>query len=313
MAPAILAKSAVNAEMCRLRERDDFAYGAAIDYRRCQALHRRWVAPVNWCAANPDRRRRLVEHAPACIAPHTTYLNHRETEGYYDECLRPARVRELRRIARATHVSLERAASLRSSTLCEYRPRHEFLDGRCVDAHRPTGPQGGVLLVGDSITYRGTNELARLAPGMVIDGYPGRTLGQLEERLQWFRSGRGEPAGLIVALGANRAHRMTRPGLRRVLGSLPAGVPLMLVLPFRMSPDTHVVARFTLRYASWMRGLARKREATCLADWAALATDRPRVLVDGVHPTPAGESYWAGWIAREWRRCGARVGGSAGR
>jgi hypothetical protein len=300
---AVLAKSAVNAEVCRLRGNTAFAYGAAIDYRRCRALHRRWVAPVNWCAANPARARQVVRGAPACLAPHTSYVTLRETEGYYDECLTPSRVRELRRIARSTGVSLARAASLHSRTLCGFRPGHVFRDGRCVAARGPTGPQGGVLLVGDSIAYRGINELAPLAAEMVLDGHPGRSLSQLAGRLEWFRSGRGEPSGLIVALGANAGRGVTRSELEQAVDSLPPTTRLLLVLPFRMSPRTDRVVAYTRRYGAWMRRIARTRDGTCLADWPALVERRPHVLVDGVHPTPAGEAYWARWVRGEWDRC----------
>lgn len=307
IAPAILAKSLVNAEMCQLRGQGEFAYGAAIDYRRCLALHRRWVAPVNWCAANPDRGRRLVEHAPACVGPYSTYLNHQETEGYYDECLTPKRVRELRRIAENEQVSLERAASLRSEALCASRPHHEFREGRCVHVKVPTGPQGGVLLVGDSITYRGTDELAPRAAELVIDGSPGRRLSDLEDRLAWFRSGRGQPDGLILELGTNTSRGFTESDLRRILVSLPPETPLMMVLPFRSDPDTHEVIRFTKRYGRWMRDFAKSREDTCIADWPALIKHHPKLLVDGVHLTRTGETYWAKWIARAWRRCAASL------
>jgi hypothetical protein len=310
-APAVLAKAAVNTEMCRLRGQGDFAFGAAIDYRRCVALHRRWVAPVNWCAANPDRGRRLVERAPQCVAPHSTYVNHQETEGYYDECLRPSRVRELRRIARNEQITLSRVASMRSETLCAFRPQHEFRKGRCVDVQRPTGPQGGVLLLGDSIAYRGINELAPVEPGLILDGHPGRRLTDLEDRLERFRSARGQPDGLILELGANAARPFAEADLRRVLGLLPPPTPVMLVLPFRSNPETRAVSRFTKRYGRWMRHVANTRDGTCIADWPSFVGRYPRVLVDGVHLTPRGEARWADWITREWRGCQGRLDAGA--
>jgi lysophospholipase L1-like esterase len=170
---------------------------------------------------------------------------------------------------------------------------------------QPTGPQGGVLLVGDSIAYRGTNELAPIEPAFDIDGFPGRRFTELDDRLNWFRTGRGQPDGVILELGTNEASTFTRSELGDVLGSLPPPTPLMLVLPFRSDQVTGAVTNFTKRYARWLRGFAQARERTCIADWPALVRLHPRLLVDGAHLTPTGESYWAKWIAREWRRCEA--------
>lgn len=301
--PAVLAKAVVNAEMCRLRDQGDFAYGAAIDYRRCENLHRRWVAPVNWCAANPDRSVPFIANAMQCRAPYTTYVTHQETEGFYDECLTPQRFRQLQKIASREHVTLDRATALRSRTLCSFQPQHEFRDGRCEDVGRRTGPQGGVLVVGDSIAYRGTNELAPLRRAFVMDGYPARRFADLKARLRHFRQGRGAMDGLVLELGANASAGFTRGDLSRVIAAVPSSVPVMLVLPYRENPETGAVEHFTTKYGRWYVRLAHSRAGTCVADWPQVVRSHPKLLVDGVHPSPTGEKLWAEWISAQWSSC----------
>lgn len=301
--PAVLAKAVVNAEMCQLRGQGDFAYGAAIDYRRCQDLHRKWVAAVNWCAANPDRARPFIANAVQCTGVYSTYVTHQETEGYYDECVTPPKFRQLQKIAAREHVTLDRAASIRSSVLCSYRPQHAFRSGRCVDTGRRTGPAGGVLLVGDSIGYRGINELAPLRRDFVLDAYPARRLADLSDRLRKFRQGRGEVDGLVVELGANATAGFERQELAGIISRLPSTVPVMLVMPYRANPDTGVVEHFSIKYGRWYARLAHSRANTCAADWPKVVRDHPKLLVDGVHPSPAGERLWADWISDQWGAC----------
>ena len=69
---------------------------------------------------------------------------------------------------------------------------------------------GGVLLVGDSVSWRGSDELARLRPELTVDAEPARRPTELAARLDAFRAKHGQPAGLVVELGTNPA-----PGFRR--------------------------------------------------------------------------------------------------
>ena len=302
---AVLRKALVNAEKCALRHQGRYSFGAAIDFQRCRALHRRWIDQVNWCAANPDRAMRVIKRAPQCTGRYTVYLSQDESEGNYDECLRPARYRQLKRIAKAEGTTVRRAAYLRSEASCRYRPGHVYADGLCVDVGAPAGAPGSTVLIGDSIAYRGSDELARRGLNVVLDAYPGRRMSDLEERVDRFRRGYGEPAGLILELGTNSA-RTTDQDLVRIVSQLPASTRLMLVVPYRAkSAAARKQEPFTVRYGRLMRSLASQRPGTCVADWASEVSRRPSLLVDGVHPTRPGETAWARWILRSWTSCTA--------
>ena len=305
---AYIVNRARGAELCALPHQGRHAYGAPIDFRRCAALHRAWIAQVNWCASNPDRSRSVVHHAPQCTGSATTYVTHSEREGFYDECLKPSQVRRLTRLARRNGTTLGREALVRSKTLCNYRPRHIFSDGRCVRAHGQTATTGGVVLIGDSIAWRGTDELGRIRPDFHIDGIPSRRLTDLAPRLDRFRLDHGDPDGLIVELGTNSAKDFHKGDLDSILGSLPTETVVLLVLPYRRNPHAPPkIQPQSTRYAAWMRDLASDRANTCVADWRAYVLTHPAVLVDGVHPTPSGEGAWASWTAKSWRTChGAR-------
>lgn len=306
--PAVPFKRSPGTEMCALPGQGRYGYAAAIDYRRCAILNRRWLTETDWCASNPDRRVGVIREAPQCIAPASTYVSHDETEGWYDECLRPRRVAQLQRIAKANGTSVEHEAALRSETLCAYRPGHVFASGVCQPRRTAAVQAGGTLLVGDSLTWRGTDELGGRAPDISLDGLPSRQLRDLSVRLDRFRLDHGEPANLIIELGTNRDRTYSEQDLRQDIASLPTSTLVMFVLPYRAdrAVPSHV-QQSSISYSDWMTALAAERPLTCIANWRAIVEKHPGVLGDGVHPRPALERFWAKWLNRSWDRCQAEA------
>ncbi len=286
------------AEACQLRGQGSYGFISTIDYRRCAALGRRWLADVNYCASYPDRSATAVYDAPQCAAPRTVYLLMTEADGYYDECVTPDRARELVAYARGSGADLATEAALRSSVQCDYRPATSFVDGTCVKDPDSVPAQGGVLLIGDSMTWRGTDELGRLRPGFTIDGEPARRLGVLRTQLNIYRSGNGEPTGFILELGTvPTPESFTKRDLAKIIGSLPRSTRVMFVLPyseFGSSP---------LRIAGWLRAMERDRGNSCLADWPAFVRSHPDALQDGIHVKKEFEDDWARWMSHQWSRC----------
>ena len=167
---------------------------------------------VNFCASNPYRGRAVTTAAPQCLAPFTTYVvtssttggraTRREAEDRADVCLRPQQVVRLQRQARRS------GSSLRQLALAAGGRQDAGATGRTV------------LMVGDSLTWRGTDEIARLRPSWVVDGESGRNLRALGSRLTRFTQTHGEPTGLVIALGTNPAPRFNLPELRTVVDRL---------------------------------------------------------------------------------------------
>ena len=86
--------------------------------------------------------------------------------------------------------------------------------------------------------------------------------------------------------------------------SLPAGTPVLLVLPYvEISNDPVVVSSWSQRVGGWMRSVAAGRSHTCVADWPAYVRAHPGLLQDGTHPRNSAEIDWARWIVAEWDRC----------
>jgi hypothetical protein len=300
VAGAVPGNRNVGAEVCRLR--GGHVYATSVGATTCRSLGRVWIEPVNACASNPDRARTLVAHAPQCAGRRSTYVTHTEREGRYDECLTPSAVHALRVLAARRHTTVEGLAAQRSPVLCAQRPRHAMRDGVCrLERDQPLAT-GGVLLVGDSIAWRGADELARLRPGWTVDGDPGRRLVALPSRLHRYAAGHQAPTGLVLELGTNHSPGYAYADLVRDVAALPAGTRLMLVAPYR-SGDPGRAA--TAQVARWMRTLAASRPDTCVADWRRLALDHLGSLVDGVHPTSDNEASWASWVATRWDRCAA--------
>lgn len=278
-------RKVAGAEACALvGQPRGFGYAATVPVRQCQALHRRWIAAVNYCASEPDRSLTTVRAAPQCTPPATVYVVLSESEGRWDQCL-----------TRDRAAALTARAAAQGSTLA-----HQV----ALLQRQVWGTSGGALLVGDSVTWRGGDELARLLPGLAVDGEPARRPTELAARLAAYRTRHGEPAGLVVELGTNPAQGYRRRDLAAAVRSLPAGTPLLLVLPYvESSTDPVVVSAWSQRFGGWMRSVAAARSRTCVADWPAYVRAHPGLLQDGVHPRNDAESDWARWLVGRWERC----------
>ena len=158
-------------------------------------------------------------------------------------------------------------------------------------------------MVGDSLTWRGTDELGRIRPTFTIDGEPARQISELKGRLDYYVSGHGQPTGLIVAMGA-----VPPPGgfgksdLARAVKSVPRSTKVMFVMPFAALPNGKPSPN-TAKISGWMRAIAKARGRTCLVEWPAFVQSRPGLLQDGVHVRNNSEGVWANLIAQQWGRC----------
>lgn len=300
---ARLYRKVYGAEACQLKGQGDYGFVSTIESRQCQALGRRWIPQVNYCASFPDRSATAVYDAAQCTGARSVYVNLTEADGYFDECLTPQRVQELQLYAIAERSDLTTEASERSSVQCPWRPQHSYELGKCVSTPGSQPAQGGTVMVGDSLTWRGTDELARLRSTFTIDGEPARQISLLRQRLDYYASGHGQPTGVIVALGAVPPPKGFGKGdLARVVNGLSATTRVMLVLPYaEMVPGRQT--RNTATIDGWMRSIAKGRGRTCLADWPSFVRGRAGILQDGVHVKHVYEPTWARFIDQSWSRC----------
>ncbi len=302
---AVPFRRSIGAEACALRgQPSGYGFVSTIDARQCTALLRLWIPDVNYCASMPDRSATVVYNAPQCLTTGLVYVNLLEEEGYYDECLTPQRADELTQRAAADGATLTDETSLRSSTQCPHRPRHVYVDDACVLDPNAQPAGGGVVMIGDSLTWRGGDELARRHREFTLDGEPARKLTALKERLDFFRAGHGQPDGLIIELGTSPAPSFRSRDLVRIVKSVPASTTVMLVQPYyEIGTDPVVVTESSTRVARWMAALAKSRPDTCVANWPAYVRAHPGTLLDGAHTTHAAEGGWARWISQQWRHC----------
>src|SRR4051794_19290375 len=156
---AVLWRKVPGAEACALPGQPrGYGFGATVEARQCRALHRRWIAAVNYCASEPDRSLTTVPAAPQCVPPTSVYVVLAEQPGREDECLT---AEDARSLSRAAVAARQRATA---------------------------STAGGPLIVGDSVTWRGGDELARTWPRLTVDGEPGRRPTELARRLDAFRA-----------------------------------------------------------------------------------------------------------------------------
>lgn len=177
------------------------------------------------------------------------------------------------------------------------------------------GPGGPVLVIGDSLTWRGADELVDGRRGWTVDGVRGRNVRELLPVLHQHLEARPRRYGtVVIALGTNTAASWRKRHYDAALRMVPARARTVLVTPYRApdpaedDPRASAPARRTATYATWMQQLASARpHRRCVAHWRALAIRRPAVLDDdGVHQTSAGEHRWAELIDDAVTRCAAR-------
>jgi hypothetical protein len=302
---AVPFRRTFGAEACALRgQPNGYGFVSTIDVRRCEALSRRWIAEVNYCASEPDRSVSAVYNSAQCTGTASVYVTLTEAEGYYDECLTPERADELADRAGNEGSSLTNETSLRSSTQCSYRPGFVYLVDQCVRDPNTRAAVGGVVMIGDSLTWRGSDELARLRPTFTLDGIPARKLDELKTRLDFFRAGHGEPDGLIIELGTSPSPSFSQRDLTKIVESVPATTEVMLVQPYyELRSNPVVVTRSSIKVASWMTALARSRKHTCVANWPGFVRAHKGILQDGVHMKHPAEGQWARWISQQWGHC----------
>jgi hypothetical protein len=231
----------------------------------------------------------------------------RERPEAWDECVTPARRRQLERIALETGTPLRVVAAQRSPALCALRDNTEYVDGRCRATDPPPlaeGARTGTLLVGDSLSWRGSNELAGLRSRWRLDAVPGRPVTQLTARVRHHLEVRGAPETLVVALGTNPRASWRKRDYVAAVGLLPAETRVLFVTPYRDPAQSSAWAVRRLdAYDRWMREIAATRPGTCLADWRGLVATRPELLVDGTHQSPDGEAAWAELVSSSWDAC----------
>ena len=87
--------------------------------------------------------------------------------------------------------------------------------------------------------------------------------------------------------------------------SLPAGTPVLLVLPYVEVSSNPVVVSSWSQQRRRLDALASPPagQHTCVADWPAYVRSHPGLLQDGTHPRNSAEIDWARWIVAEWSRC----------
>jgi hypothetical protein len=308
---ATMFKEGHDAELCMLRGRNGAEFARPINSRRCADLGRVWIGEINSCASNPNRARLVISNAPQCRGAGKVYVNHREEEGRYDECLTPGRIAKLRKIAKRQGDSLNEAALNRNRFNCSYRAGWVMQQGTCVkrEGPLPGSQQGGFLMVGDSVSWRADDELYAREHQWILDLRPGRRLDELPGRLSWFRANHGNPDQLIVQLGTNRRQGFNEGDFRDTMASLPASTPVLFLLPYRkFQGDNSGPVAATKKYGQWMRELAADRPLTCLSEWPKIAASHLSYLVDGEHPDSHHEGWYARYVVRAWGDCAKHLG-----
>jgi hypothetical protein len=155
------------------------------------------------------------------------------------------------------------------------------------------------IMVGDSITQRGTDELAELRPRWEIDGLAGRNVDCLRQFIA-DRLAEGYVHRVVIALGTNAMEGWGPADYQAVVDMIPARAVVVFVNTYRDPAVWPNSGPFRLRagsqwaYSLGMAGIAAgPRPGVCVANWRAWAMNHPDELSDGVHPDAVGQAAWA--------------------
>jgi endonuclease YncB( thermonuclease family) len=169
-----------------------------------------------------------------------------------------------------------------------------------IGSTSPSRPN--VLMVGDSITYRGRGTLLG-KHRWEVSAVPGRNVETLPCYLADRLRSHAPLDVVIVALGTNATTWWTYEDYRDALTLLPRRTRVVFVTTYR-DPVTYSDTAMPYRgrasvqetYSRWMRTIASWRPGTCVADWRGYVQAHPTAAPDGVHPAGASITAWAGLV-----------------
>ncbi len=152
-----------------------------------------------------------------------------------------------------------------------------------------TGP---VAAFGDSVMLRSATALRGALQGadLSIDAVVSRQAAAIIDAIAAYKTAHhGLPATIIVQIGNNGP--VTDGDLQR-LHRIAANVKHLILVTIRVDQpwETEVNQLLAHLVGTW--------PAVTLADWNAAAAAHPDYLVDGVHPSPAGQRAYANTIAK---------------
>ncbi len=182
-----------------------------------------------------------------------------------------------------------------------------------VDTSARHGPRAP-LIIGDSISVMGSQEIRQLRPYFGLDAIRGSLVDTLQQRLADHLDTYGTPRRLVIALGTNTAPHWSRSKYLAAVDMVPRSTQVLMIAPWVPKNDKPAsesrgkLAHWrTYYYARWMHDIARERPNVCVIPWRAWAHHNPRMLYqpNGVHPKPKAQWHWAHMIdhAVNARRC----------
>ena len=186
-----------------------------------------------------------------------------------------------------------------------------FGPNRPAEATTPPAPEQALVvdsqrtvLIGDSISKMGRNELAVLAPHWTLDTISGSRVPTLQPRLAQYVKDNGRPERVVIALGTN-ARFATKQLYLDAVATLPRSTEVVFVTSYRNR--AHVSGHFVFRMkqiSGWMRSMAEDSPRTCFVPWReAMLRSGGRLLYDGTHPGPTGQRLWADEIVATVETC----------
>jgi lysophospholipase L1-like esterase len=163
------------------------------------------------------------------------------------------------------------------------------------------------VVIGDSISNFGKDNLRKYRPGWGVDAINGSTPATLSSRIDKtvkYHKGK-HPRNLVVELGTNYSSNFKPEDYRIVRKKLPK-TRIIFVTPGRdpfVANKGQQGARQAAAYAYYMTRLANADKRMCIVPWADVVAQSPGLLKDGVHGTPAGEERWAREVVKGVDAC----------
>ncbi|NOU88562.1 acyltransferase family protein [Paenibacillus sp. LMG 31460] len=151
------------------------------------------------------------------------------------------------------------------------------------------GEKASITAIGDSVILDAAPFLAKLLPGIIVDGKVGRQMSQAQETVENLKANGKLGKQVIIELGTNGAFTPTQ--LRELLTSLGDVQQIVLV-------NTRVPKKWQDTVNSTLKKVASEFPKATIVDWYSASKGKDTFFFnDGVHLNQEGAKYYASLVS----------------
>jgi len=265
---------------------------AAISYRYIEEPFRRGRVRLHWKISYSPLRRRvlsviLTAIVPAILIPSACSIS-QSKEGF------PAHVVEAAGSQKGSNQQETPSTAQNTKHPETQKPASAAQDTVHPEAQKPVPPDiesgKGITAIGDSVILDAKPFLAKMLPGIAVDGKVGRQMRQAQDVIEQLKAQGRLGDRIIIELGTNGA--FSKKQLRDLLHSLSDAKQILLV-------NTRVPRNWQDTVNATIAEVSNEFNNTAIVDWYSASEGKGEYFYrDGVHLNRDGAEYYASILAK---------------